>query len=96
MSTPSAAWVQHAIWWQVYPLGFVDAPKVRSDDAPVAHTLPRLIDWLDYAVALGVNGLALQPIFASQSHGYDTTDHFRIDPRLGDDADFDALVAACH
>ena len=36
----------------------------------------------------------LGPIFASASHGYDTIDHFRIDPRLGDDADFDALIEA--
>ena len=28
-------------------------------------------------------------MFASRTHGYDTTDHYRIDPRLGDDADFD-------
>src|SRR5699024_6858214 len=27
--------------------------------------------------------------------GYDTLDHRRLDPRLGDQADFDALVAAC-
>ena len=38
----------------------------------------------------------LGPVFASGTHGYDTVDHFRIDPRLGDDADFDALVAAAH
>jgi glycosidase len=30
------------------------------------------------------------------SHGYDTLDYFRIDPRIGDLEDFDALVAACH
>jgi len=30
--------------------------------------------------------------FASRTHGYDTTDHYRIDPRLGDDADFDHLI----
>ena len=35
------------------------------------------------------------PVFASGSHGYDTIDYRRIDPRLGDDADFDALLAAC-
>ena len=29
-------------------------------------------------------------------HGYDTVDPFRIDPRLGDDADFQALVTAAH
>jgi cyclomaltodextrinase len=35
-------------------------------------------------------------VFASRTHGYDTTDHYRIDPRLGDDADFDHLVAEAH
>jgi hypothetical protein len=44
---------------------------------------------------LGGNGLLLGPIFSSSSQGYDTVDYFQIDPRLGDDADFDALVAAC-
>ena len=31
---------------------------------------------------------------AASTHGYDTVDPFRIDPRLGDDADFDALIEA--
>ncbi|WP_232001888.1 alpha-amylase family glycosyl hydrolase, partial [Mycobacterium sp. 852014-52450_SCH5900713] len=53
----------------------------------------RLVDWFDHAIALGASGVALGPIFASRTHGYDTTDHYRIDPRLGDDADFDHLVA---
>ncbi|MDH6247957.1 alpha-amylase family protein [Mycobacterium sp. OTB74] len=89
-------WVQHAIWWQVYPLGFVGAHP--ADTAPTAdeHRLGRLVDWLDHAVRLGASGLALGPIFASHTHGYDTTDHFRIDPRLGDDGDFDRLVAEAH
>jgi cyclomaltodextrinase / maltogenic alpha-amylase / neopullulanase len=88
-----SAWVEHAIWWQVYPLGFVGA--FPADQPPEAgqHRLRRLVDWLDHAVALGASGIALGPIFASRTHGYDTTDHYRIDPRLGDDADFDHLVA---
>lgn len=85
------------MWWQVYPLGFTGAP-VRPDQAPTdaepVHRLPRIADWLDHVVGLGLNGLALGPVFASQTHGYDTVDHFRVDPRLGDDADFDRLVAA--
>ena len=40
--------------------------------------------------------VALGPVFASGTHGYDTTDHFRIDPRLGDDTDFRVLLAAAH
>ncbi len=35
-------------------------------------------------------------MFASRTHGYDTTDHYRIDPRLGDDADFDDLIEQAH
>jgi glycosidase len=50
--------------------------------------------WLDYAIELGCNGLLLGPVFAAETHGYDTTDHFRIDSRLGDEDDFRALVAA--
>ncbi|MCI1746927.1 MAG: alpha-amylase family protein [Acidipropionibacterium sp.] len=87
-------WVDHAIWWHVYPLGFCGAP-IREADHTLTHSLRRLSNWLDYGVELGVSGLLLGPIFASQTHGYDTVDAFRIDPRLGDDADFDALVASC-
>ena len=90
--------LDHAIWWQVYPLTACGAPIHLPDQAASpqrdAHRLPRLLNWLDYAIELGCSGLLLGPVFASTSHGYDTLDHFRIDPRLGDDADFDALVTA--
>ncbi len=86
-------WVEHAIWWQIYPLGFVGA--FPADPAPTAdeHRLRRIAPWLDHALELGASGIALGPVFASQTHGYDTTDHYQIDPRLGVGADFDDLVA---
>ncbi len=87
-------WVQYAIFWHIYPLGFVDAPKAADPTGPVEHRLGKIVDWLDYAVELGVSAILLGPIFASSTHGYDTIDHFRIDPRLGDEADFDRLIAA--
>ena len=89
--------VEHSIWWHVYPLGATGAPirpETPADRSP-APRLGRLIEWLDYLVDLGANGLALGPVFESSTHGYDTTDHFRIDPRLGDDAVFDRLAEAC-
>ncbi|WP_369138566.1 alpha-amylase family glycosyl hydrolase [Modestobacter versicolor] len=89
-------WVQDAVWWHVYPLGFVGAERELPADGAVTPRLRRLTGWLDYAVELGANGLALGPVFAASTHGYDTVDHRRIDPRLGTDADFDALVAAAH
>ncbi|MDO4259623.1 MAG: alpha-amylase family glycosyl hydrolase, partial [Actinomycetaceae bacterium] len=90
-------WFEHAIWWHVYPLGFTGAPIRPSGDneRALTHRLPHLTGWLDYLQELGTNGLLLGPIFSSTTHGYDTTDHYSIDPRLGNDADFDHLIAAC-
>ena len=92
-----SSWSDSVIWWQVYPLGFVGAEKqALPAGSPVRHRLLQLLDWLDYLIELGCNGLALNPVFASESHGYDIVDHFSVDPRLGDDADVDQLIAACH
>ena len=87
------AWVEHAIWWQVYPLGFVGAYPAEPPPTADEHRLRRVVEWFDHAIELGASGIALGPVFASRTHGYDTTDHYRIDPRLGDDADFDHLIA---
>jgi cyclomaltodextrinase len=92
--TGPTGWVAHAIWWHVYPLGFTGAEPRRDPAAPVAHRLGHLQAWLDHVLRLGASGIALGPVFASGTHGYDTEDHYRIDPRLGDDADFDAFLAA--
>ncbi len=83
------------VWWHVYPLGFTAAPGGRG----AGRDLPRLrhlLPWLDHARDLGATGLLLGPVFDSVTHGYDTLDHLRIDPRLGTEGDLDALVAGCH
>ena len=87
--------LEHAIWWHVYALGFCGAP-IREPDPSPGPRLERLTGALDYVQELGVNGLIVGPLFDSASHGYDTLDHLRIDPRLGGDAEFDALVSAAH
>ncbi len=89
------AWVEHALWWHVYPLGFVGAePRLEEPSDAVHHRLGVVQGWLDHLLELGASGLLLGPVFASESHGYDTIDHLRVDPRLGDDADLDALLQA--
>lgn len=74
------------------------------DEAPSAPTSERSVDksgkfcrleaWLDYAIELGCSGILLGPIFESTAHGYDTTNHLRIDPRLGSLDDFDHLMGS--
>jgi len=88
-------WASSAIWYSIYPLGACGAPIRDPEGGGVRHRLGRLVPWLDHVVALGANGLALGPIWASSTHGYDVIDHDAIDPRLGDDDDFDELVAQC-
>src|SRR5258708_17852403 len=101
------SWAAEAIWWQVYPLGLTGAPIDKPTGGPAdrpageppdepraGHRLRRLERWLDYAADLGCSGLLLGPIFASLTHGYATTDYFRIDPTLRRDPAFYPLPPA--
>jgi cyclomaltodextrinase len=88
-------WTEHVVWWHVYPLGFVGADTAGVDRSPAPRLLD-LVPWLDHLLTLGTNGLALGPVFASSTHGYDTIDWFRVDPRLGTEADLVTLIEAAH
>ncbi|AOZ72828.1 hypothetical protein BK816_05565 [Boudabousia tangfeifanii] len=92
---PLPDWAYHAQWWHLYPLGALGADTTGQDFSCQA-TLRDLIPWLDHARDLGLNGLALGPIFKSELHGYDTISYFEIDPRIGTLEDFTALVNAAH
>ena len=51
---------------------------------------------IDYIKSLGINILYLNPIFeARSSHRYDTADYMQVDPILGGNEAFAALVRAC-
>ncbi|SDB80938.1 Alpha amylase, catalytic domain [Raineyella antarctica] len=94
MTVSQPAWVDYSLWWHAYPLGALGAEQTSVDT--VHHRLDHLIGWLDYLLSIGCNGLLLGPVFASETHGYDTVDHFRIDPRLGDEDDFRRLLHEAH
>jgi cyclomaltodextrinase len=87
---------EDVILWHVYPLGFTGAEREHPAGAPVQHRLRQLEQWLDHVIELGANGLQLGPVFDSETHGYDTRDHLRIDPRLGDEDDLRSLITAAH
>ncbi|MEJ2356726.1 MAG: glycoside hydrolase family 13 protein [Deinococcales bacterium] len=56
-----------------------------------------VIEALDDLQDLGVEALYLTPIFrAESSHRYDTLDYLHVDPALGGEAAFDALLEALH
>ncbi|WP_433368898.1 alpha-amylase family glycosyl hydrolase [Actinoplanes sp. CA-142083] len=85
-------WSDYAIWWHVYPLGYLNAEKSEISEGQPQHRLQELAERLDHVLELGCNGLMLGPVFAAETHGYDTIDHFRVDPRLGTEDDLIHLI----
>src|ERR1700688_2751304 len=54
---------------------------------------------VDYMADLGVSHLYASPFLearAGSTHGYDITDHNKLNPEIGTEADFAALVARLH
>ncbi len=107
MSVP--AWVADAVFYQIFPDRFAngdasnDPRGVQPWGAPPTiwgfqgGDLRGVLEHLDYLADLGINALLFNPIFqASSNHRYNTTDYFRIDPGLGTQEDFRALLDAVH
>ncbi len=90
------SWIPQSVFYHIYPLGMFGAPKQNDFSAPVENRLDILYSWLDHLQWLGVNALYLGPIFESGQHGYDTTDYFKIDRRLGDVQSFKKLADEIH
>ncbi len=62
-----------------------------------AFTFRDALAIVPYLAALGISHLYCSPYFRARSgssHGYDVVDHNSFNPEIGDEADFDALVAA--
>ena len=56
-----------------------------------------VIEKLDYLKDLGINAIYFTPIFQSASnHRYHTHDYYQVDPMLGGNVAFDALIEAAH
>ena len=88
-------WVKHAIWWQVYPLGFTSA-EAAEDRAPVTHRLGHLTGWLELRRQPGRLGARARAGLRLADARVRHDRPYRIDPRLGDEQDFAGLVQAAH
>ena len=89
------AWYDEAIFYHIYPLGLLGAPKQNSY-GPAEHRLKRLIPWIAHIKEIGCNALYIGPLFESVGHGYETTDYKKLDSRLGDNEDLKNFVTECH
>ena len=87
-------WAEESVFYQIYPLGFCGAPWIN--DGIQAHRIGKIGDWTEHIQQLGANAVYLSPLFDSDSHGYDTRDYCRIDPRLGTNEDFVQVCRTLH
>ncbi|MBR2802898.1 MAG: alpha-amylase [Erysipelotrichaceae bacterium] len=88
-------WYQKAVFYHIYPLGLCGAPEENTYETPVSR-IKKLYPWIDHLQKLGCNALYIGPLFESGRHGYDTTDYYRTDSRLGTNEDLKELVQYCH
>lgn len=89
------SWYKETTFYHIYPLGLLGCEK-ENDYSSVNHRLNNLYPWIDHLSSLGINGLYIGPLFKSVGHGYETTDYFEVDNRLGDNTDLKNLVSYCH
>lgn len=89
------AWYNEAVFYHIYPLGLTGAPERNDYGAPVSR-LRTLWPWVEHIRELGCNALYIGPLFQSVGHGYETTDYFTLDSRLGTNDDLKDFVAFCH
>ncbi|MBN2146028.1 MAG: hypothetical protein JW726_01525 [Anaerolineales bacterium] len=99
---PPPAWASEAVVYQIFVDRFApgEGKEWLKPPAPSGFYGGRLrgiTENLDYIQRLGANVLWLTPIFPSPSHhGYDATDLFEIEPRLGSKEDLRNLLEEAH
>ena len=94
-------WVFDTTLYQIYPLGMLscpfDAPALDNEEAEACerelHRVRSLIDW---STLESQRAILLNPVFSSDTHGYNTRDLRQIDCRLGTNDDFASVVDALH
>ncbi|WP_322794200.1 glycoside hydrolase family 13 protein [Bellilinea sp.] len=99
---PLPVWTKDAVVYEIFVDRFSPGknqpwPNPSSLSDFYGGSLRGITEQLDYLVDLGVNVLWLTPVFPSPSHhGYDATDFFEIEPRLGGKRDFKELLVEAH
>ena len=87
-------WVNNSVFYHIYPLGFCGCPEYN--DGKVEYRLDKVLEWIPHFKEMGINAVYFGPVFQSKKHGYDTSDYYNIDCRLGDNASFKHICDELH
>ncbi|SDP59110.1 trehalose synthase [Klenkia soli] len=86
------------LWWKNAVLYCLDVETYMDWDDDGTGDFPGLVQRLDHLVDLGVTCLWLMPFYptAERDDGYDITDFYGVDPRLGTHGDVVELIRTAH
>ncbi len=88
-------WYREANFYHIYPLGLCHA-SFENNYAAVENRLGEIGKWVSHIKEMGCNAVYFGPVFKAKTHGYDTTDYFQIDNRIGDNDGFKELIDLLH
>jgi trehalose synthase len=85
------------LWWKDAIFYCLDVETFLDWDGDGCGDLVGLTERVDYLAGLGISCLWLMPFYPSPNRddGYDITDFFTIEPRLGTLGDFTELIRTC-
>lgn len=90
-------WIEKSNIYHLYPLGFCGCERFRSEAKDLNKgRILKVIEWIPHLKSLNMNAIYFGPIFESFEHGYDTTDYYTIDKRLGTNEDFAKVCEELH
>ena len=58
-------WVNEAIFYHIYPLGFCGAPKYNEGEKTAGARIEKVLEWIPHLKNLGVNAIYFGPVFES-------------------------------
>jgi maltose alpha-D-glucosyltransferase / alpha-amylase len=84
-------------WYQQAVIYSLDIETFQDSNGDGVGDLPGLVSRLDYLARLGVTTLWFNPLHPTpgRDDGYDVTDYYGVDPRLGSLGDFVEMVHQC-
>ena len=90
-------WIEKTNVYHIYPLGFCGCEKFRSEAKDLEKgRILKVIEWIPHLKKMHFNAVYFGPLFESFEHGYDTTDYYTVDKRLGTNAEFKQVCDELH